>query len=214
MQGLAAALTARNAVSGARRGLQMPVILACKSPTGGPGPIRHRAGPPNPLAPTPAGARAALPRRRTQRSRPIMSTTEPIRPDAASPGAAPPGAAEPARPLLPQAFRAGDGGAEDRLIAQVAFALAAEKGQAATPEALEALRAQAAAALSDFSFRYLHNRVEEVRREAAAAEAARVGRPPGFLTLVLANLLALAVGGAVAVWMAAHPDTIAGLIGR
>ena len=137
-----------------------------------------------------------------------MSTTEPIRPEAPSAGAA-----APAPVLLPQAFRAAEG-EEDRLIAQVAFALAAEEGQPTTPEAVEALRAQAAAALSAFSFRYLHNRVEEVRREAAAAEASRIRPPPSFVTLVLANLLALAVGGAVAVWMAAHPDTIAGLIGR
>jgi hypothetical protein len=128
-----------------------------------------------------------------------------------------PPAAEPPAGTGPASFgAAGPAGAEDRLVGLVAFALAAEKGEVAappTPEAVQSYRSQAAAALSDFSFRYLHNRVEEVRREAAAEATAGAPRPPGFLALVLANLLALAVAGAVAVWMAAHPGALSGLLG-
>lgn len=116
----------------------------------------------------------------------------------------------------PAAFRLGDG-AEDRLIGQVAFALAAEAGAGSAPnrEAIEALRAQASVALSDFAFRYLHNRAEEIRREAAQEAAATARRPPGFLALVLANLIALAIAlaGAAGMALAMNPHLLAGLTG-
>ncbi|MBX9701852.1 MAG: hypothetical protein K2X74_20620, partial [Acetobacteraceae bacterium] len=126
-------------------------------------------------------------------------------------GAAPATGPRPARaPIGPAAFRTGEG-AEDRLIAQVAYALAAEAG---TPpqsqDALRGLRDQATAALSDFAFRYLHNRTEEIRREAAEEALAKAPRPPGFLMMLLANLVALAVAGA-AVWALATPDLLARL---
>lgn len=115
----------------------------------------------------------------------------------------------------PSAWRSGEG-PEDRLIAQVAFALAAEgpRPVAPTPEAREALRGQAVAALSDFAFRYLHNRVEEIRREAVAEAAAQAPRGGGFLRLVLANLVALALAGGAWVLLAGHPDLLARLTGH
>ena len=115
----------------------------------------------------------------------------------------------------PAAFRLGDT-AEDRLIGQVAFALAAEAGpgSAQSREAIEALRAQASTALSDFAFRYLHNRAEEIRREAAREATAAARKPPGFLTLVLANLIALALAGAAGVALAMNPHLLAGLSGH
>lgn len=135
----------------------------------------------------------------------VMESTRPttaLAPEAAAmPGGADPGA-----------FTAGTG-PEDRLIAQVAFALAAEKGlDGPPPETVQALRDQAAAALSDFAFRYLHNRVEEIRREALAEARAAQPRPLGFGAAVLANLIALALAGAVGMWMAAHPQAISGLV--
>lgn len=113
----------------------------------------------------------------------------------------------------PAAYRSGDG-AEDILIAQVAFALAVETGShpSATAEARDALRSRAVTALSDFAFRYLHNRIEDIRREAAAEATARVRRPPGFAMLVLANLVALAIAAGAA-FIVAHPDLLAGRIG-
>lgn len=128
--------------------------------------------------------------------------------------------AEPARvqaaaPALDLArFRTGRG-EDDRLIAQVAFARAVEKGEApASAEAIEAARAQALADLSEFAFRYLHNRIEEVRREAVATELGQLGRPPSFLRLVLASLVALAIAGAAGSWLAGHPDVLARLVWR
>jgi hypothetical protein len=116
----------------------------------------------------------------------------------------------------PAAYRLGDG-PEERLIGQVAYALAAEAGPGQQPrgrEAVEALRAQATTALSDFAFRYLHNHAEEIRRGAAAEAAARAPKPPGFLLLVLANLVALGLAAAGAIAVVANPHLLAGLIGH
>jgi len=135
-----------------------------------------------------------------------MAMTETTRPD-------PAGTATDAPSLPdPRIFLTGES-EEDRLVGHLAFALAAERGQAPTPETVAALRTEATADLSEFAFRYLHNRVEEIRREAVAAELARLGRPPGFGTMVLANLVALALAGGVAGWLAFHSETLAGLLG-
>ena len=133
-------------------------------------------------------------------------------------GSSSPAATGPTRAAValpsPAAFRTGDG-PEERLIGQVAFALAAEAGSGRPPgqEGIEALRAQASAALSDFAFRYLHNHAEEIRREAAQDAAAKAVRPPGFLTLVAANLVALALVGGAAATLAMNPQLLAGLAG-
>jgi hypothetical protein len=110
------------------------------------------------------------------------------------------------------AFRAGRP-PEDRLVDLLAFAMAAESGQPATPETIEQLRQDATTSLSDHAFRYLHNTVEQIRHEAVAEQLGKAPRPPGFGTLLLANLLALAIAGLVAGWLALHPATLAGLAG-
>jgi len=45
------------------------------------------------------------------------------------------------------------------------------------------------------AFRFLHNRIEEIRREAIAEHAGRQPRPPSLARLALANLAALALEG-------------------
>lgn len=122
--------------------------------------------------------------------------------------------AVPARPeeIALQAFRHGRAG-EHRLDDLLAFALAVERGQAATPETVERLRHEAASALSDHAFRYLHNSVEQIRRDAVAEQLGRIRKPPGFVALVAANLVALALAGGAAGWLALHPETLAGLAG-
>ena len=102
---------------------------------------------------------------------------------------------------------------EHRLADLLAFALATEKGQAATSEAVERLRHEAAAALADHAFRYLHNSIDQVRRDAVADYLGRIRKPPGFVSVVAANLLALLIVGGVAAWLALHPETLAGLSG-
>lgn len=103
--------------------------------------------------------------------------------------------------------------AEARLVDLVAFAIAAESGRPATPEAVGELREQASAALSEHAFRYLHNQVEQIRRDAVAEELGRIARPLGFGKLLLANLLAIGLAGLVGTWLALHPATLAGLAG-
>ncbi|HYZ32710.1 MAG TPA: hypothetical protein VE684_10580 [Crenalkalicoccus sp.] len=115
-------------------------------------------------------------------------------------------------PAGPAAFQAGEG--EDaRLAGRIAFALAAETGEEATPEAVLRLRQQADRLLAEHAFRYLHNTIEQIRRDAIAEHLGRLPRPPGFGRIVLANLVALAIAGAAAGWLALHPETLAGLAG-
>ena len=138
-----------------------------------------------------------------------MATTTALRPPTIEPGEIPPA---PAGTDMLAAFRAGRG-AEDRLADLLAFALATERGDAPTAEAIDSARRAAQTALSDHAFRYLHNSVEQIRREAAAEQQARQPRPPGLGTIFLANMLALVIFAAVAGWLALHPATLAGLAG-
>ncbi|NOG69619.1 hypothetical protein [Roseicella sp. DB1501] len=138
-----------------------------------------------------------------------MANTTTLRPESSGPPEAP----------LPAptagditAFRTGRG-SEEHVVDLLAFALGVEAGEPATPETVARLRQQAEAALSAHSFRYLHNSIEDIRREAAAEQLAKLPRPPGFGTMVLANLLALLLFGIVAAWLALHPATLAGLAG-
>ena len=110
------------------------------------------------------------------------------------------------------AFRAGRPD-EERLVDLLAYALGAEKGQPAVPEAVEGLRREASKALSEHAFRYLHNSVEQIRREAVTEHLGALRRPPGFFRLILANLVALAVGALIALGLAPYIATMAGLSG-
>jgi hypothetical protein len=139
-----------------------------------------------------------------------MATTTTLRPETSGSSEAP------LAPIIVGSdlaiFRAGRQ-PEDRLIDLMAFAIAAEKHQSADPDRLEQLRQEASTALSEHAFRYLHNSVEQIRREAVAEQLGRVGRGPGFGTMVAANLLALTIAGLAAYWLALHPATLAGLAG-
>ena len=123
-------------------------------------------------------------------------------------------AAPPAGPAL-AAFRSGRSEAH-RTADLLAFAIAAERGSAATPDVVERARQEADAALSDYSVRYLHNNIEQIRQEAVAEHLGRLRPPPGFPRLVAANLVALVVAGASAAWLWTIPEiraALAGLLG-
>jgi hypothetical protein len=139
-----------------------------------------------------------------------MATMTTLRPDASGPHDITPTSAITENDLA--RFVAGRP-AEERPVDLMAFALAAEKRQPLTPEAIDRLRQEASAVLSEHAFRYMHNSVEQIRREAVAEQMARIARPPGFGTLLLANLLALLIAGLVAYWLALHPATLSGLAG-
>jgi hypothetical protein len=136
-----------------------------------------------------------------------MARIDTVRPDAAAPVramndastsvGAPLGAPAGPRPAVPalEAFRAGRSDAE-RTADLLAFAIATERGLPQTPDGIERARQDADAALGDYSLRYLHNHVAELRQEAIAEHLGRLRQPPGFFGLVIANLVALALAGA------------------
>lgn len=132
-----------------------------------------------------------------------MANVETLRPN---PAPAPLQAVTP--PMDPATFRT-----EDRLTGLLAFALAAERGEDASPETIARCQREAEAALCDHALRYLHNNIERLRQEAVAEQIGRLRHPPGFLRLVAANLVALAIIGAAGAWLALHPETLAGLAG-
>ncbi|MDN3565240.1 hypothetical protein QWZ14_12790 [Paeniroseomonas aquatica] len=136
-----------------------------------------------------------------------MASVETFRPGA--PGA---DAAEAApRPIDLAAFQ---GSPEaDRLTGLVAFALAAERQADAEPETVARLRQEADVALTEHAFRTLHNNVERLQQEAVREQLGHLPRPPGFLRLLAANLLALVLVAAAAGWLALHPQTLAGITG-
>lgn len=110
------------------------------------------------------------------------------------------------------AFRAGRS-QTDRTADLLAFAIAAERGLAATPDAVELARREADAELGKYSIRHLHNTVEQIRQEAVAAHLGRLRPPPGFVRLVAANLVAIAIAGGLAAWLSTRPEVRAALSG-
>ena len=112
----------------------------------------------------------------------------------------------------PAAFQADHPG-ESRLTGLLAFALAAERREPTDPDTVARLKREAEAALCDHAFRYLHNNIERLRREAVAEQLGHLPQPPGLLRLVTANLVALAIAGVAGGWLALHPETLAGLTG-
>ncbi len=115
-----------------------------------------------------------------------------------------PAAAQAARPAravssdsVPPLARFRSGNPDDRLRDLLAFAIAHEEGKPIGPEGLEALHRRADSELSAHAVRYLHNRIEEIRREAQEELRARTRRPASFLKLVLANLIGFLLGTGV-----------------
>jgi len=103
------------------------------------------------------------------------------------------------------------GRAEDRLTDLLAFALAAEAGDPPSAEAIERHRRRAAGELADHAARTMHNRIEEIRRDAVAEHLHAIRRPMGFIGTVLANIVALGVVLAIGWWVASDPALVARL---
>lgn len=95
----------------------------------------------------------------------------------------------PAPAALPSLSAFASANPDQRLRDLLAFAMAVEKAQPVTREGIEDLYRQAEQELHKDAFRTLHNRVEEIRREAMEEERARTRRPAGFLKLILAALI-------------------------
>lgn len=93
-----------------------------------------------------------------------------------------------------------DGGL-DRLERLVAEALAREAGTELAPAHADMARRL----LAEHAFLHLHNRVAEIRREAMEEHMARLRPPLGFWGTVAATLLALALAGGLALFLASQP---------
>jgi hypothetical protein len=94
---------------------------------------------------------------------------------------------------------------EDELVDLLGFALHARAHAAGDPEQTpQTCRTAATAMFHDAAYRYLHNRVAEIRSEALSEHAARTRRPPGLGKLVLANILALLIVGGAALALSGH----------
>lgn len=102
---------------------------------------------------------------------------------------------------------------DSRLQGLLAFALAAEGGDAvATPEVVRSRSAEAERLLTEHAYRLLHNRVDEIRRDAVAEHMAALRPPLGFWGVAAACLAALAVFGLGALWLVAHPQALASAV--
>ncbi|MCW8086047.1 hypothetical protein [Sabulicella glaciei] len=99
-----------------------------------------------------------------------------------------------------------DGGL-DRLERLVAEALAREAGTEPSPAHADMARRL----LAEHAFLHLHNRVAEIRREAVDEHLGRLRSPLGFWGAVGASLLALALAGGLALFLASQPALLDGL---
>jgi hypothetical protein len=142
----------------------------------------------------PAPAAPAVAARAEPRPAPpaALPAAQPLPAPAATPNAPTPGPWP--TPLLdPAAFRSDD--PEMRLRDMLAFAMAADSGGAA-PD-ITGLRQKAEGELNAFAFRLLHNRVDEIRREAMQEQIAGMRPTLSFATLVAANAVALVAAGLI-----------------
>lgn len=101
------------------------------------------------------------------------------------------------------------GNADERLVDLLAFAMATEAGGGAA----EPFRAKAAAALGDHAARTMHNRIEEIRRDAMAEQLRGLRRPLGFGRTVVANLVTLLIAAAAGAWLYGQPALLARILG-
>ncbi len=65
-------------------------------------------------------------------------------------------------------------------------------------------RREAIADLTNHTFRFFHNQIEEIRLTAVREHLGGLPRPPGLARLVFANVVALLLVGTVALWASGH----------
>jgi hypothetical protein len=134
-----------------------------------------------------------------------------------------PGAADaPGAPVLPvRAFLSGR--ADELVVDLLAYALYARDREARGPvpaagpadeDPVLRFRREATADLTNFTYRFFHNQVEEIRLAAVREQLGTLPRPPGFLRLVAASAVAVAGVGAAALWATGHGGMLAELVAR
>jgi hypothetical protein len=148
----------------------------------------------------------------------LNERTAPAAADTAPAGTAPTAAA----PVLPvRAFLSGR--ADELVVDLLAYALYARDREARGPvagngasdeEPTLRFRREATADLTNFTYRFFHNQVEEIRLAAVREQLGHLPRPPGFLRLVLASAIAVAGVGAAALWATGHGGLLAEMAAR
>jgi hypothetical protein len=128
----------------------------------------------------------------------------------------------PASPTLPvRAFLSGR--AEDLVPDLLAFALYARDREARGPvgapsqgedDPVLRFRREATADLTNFTYRFFHNQIEEIRIAAVREQLGNLPRPPGFLTLVAASAVAVMGVGAAVLWAMGHGSVLVEMAGR
>lgn len=146
----------------------------------------------------------------------LRATDDPAAPTPAAPGTVGGNVAALQAGTTLAAYRAGRSDVE-RTADLLAFAIATERGIAPTPDGIERARQEADTALGDYSLRYVHNSVEQIRQEAVMAHLGNLRQPPSFLGILLANLAACAIAGAAGLWAWSRPEVravVARLLGN
>lgn len=182
-------------------------VTAGRAPSGGVAPARIGSAGPVPeeaearLAQVPLGPVPPTQPARDAAARDGAAVEPPaLDPSPAAASGPVPSAGPPAGPALPD-FLAGS---ETRLRDLLAYAMAVEAARPLGPDGVEGLRRKADAELRGHAFRELHNRVEDIRRDAMDEQVARMPRGLSFSAVVAANLAALGLGATLAllVWLA------------
>jgi hypothetical protein len=134
----------------------------------------------------------------------------------------PAGADAPATPPLPvRAFLSGK--ADDLVIDLLAYALYAREREARGPMASSVpgeddpvlrFRREATADLTNFTFRFFHNKVEEIRLTAVREHLGALPRPPGFLRLATASAVGVSAVGAAALWAMGQGGLLSAMVAR
>lgn len=121
------------------------------------------------------------------------------------------------RPPPPEASTAGvlpvraflSGRADDLVVDLLAYALymrdregrgTAHGEGTGGEDPVQRFRREAVADLTNFTFRFFHNKVEEIRIGAVREHLGGLPRPPGFLRIFAASALAVGIVGAAALW--------------
>lgn len=118
------------------------------------------------------------------------------------------GEERPARALAQALAAFRSGAADDRERDLLAFALAAQAGDALSAETIEKRRREADAALAAWAHRYLHNRIEELRLEAVREHLAGLRPSPGFARLILAAFAGVLLAALALAWLTGNDGLI------
>jgi hypothetical protein len=134
----------------------------------------------------------------------------------------PVGADAPATSPLPvRAFLSGR--ADDLVVDLMAYALYARDRETRGPmmadgmaedDPVQRFRREATSDLTNFTFRFFHNKVEEIRITAVREHLGALPKPPGFLRLVGASAVAVIGVGGTALWAMGHGGLISGMAAR